>query len=268
MLGAIYGDIIGSYYETHCTKNYDFELKKDSSFTDDTVLTVATARAVLNNPEPVTRLRLKKRGFEYAAQYRQFYSYYPSAGFGIMFSEWARGDVHKINRSYGNGAAMRAVPIGYAYDTLEQAELQAKASCFYTHNNPEAIKAAQAVASAVFLARQGESRENIRLLLQKRFRYDLSRKTADIKEHYEYNSRASYSVPPAIIAFLESDDYESAVRKAVSLGGDADTEACIAGGIAEAYYGEIPKYIADFCDRRLDGFLKNTIKEFRTRFCR
>ncbi len=96
----------------------------------------------------------------------------------------------------------------------------------------------------------------------------MSRKTADIKEHYEYNSRASYSVPPAIIAFLESDDYESAVRKAVSLGGDADTEACIAGGIAEAYYCEIPKYIADFCDRRLDGFLKNTIKEFRTRFCR
>ncbi len=150
MLGAIYGDIIGSYYETHCTKNYDFELQRDSSFTDDTVLTVATARAVLNNPEPVTMLQLRKRGFEYAALYRQYYSYYPSAGFGIMFSEWARGDVHKINRSYGNGAAMRAVPIGYAYDTLEQVELQAKASCFYTHNNTEAIKAAQAVASAGF----------------------------------------------------------------------------------------------------------------------
>lgn len=266
MFGAVYGDIIGSYYETHCTKDYNFDFHNESTFTDDTVLTVAVCKAILNNPENITRWQIRKRGLEYAGQFRQYYSYYPSAGFGNMFSAWAKSDGYKVNRSYANGAAMRAVPIGYAYQTLEQVLLQAKASCFYTHNQREAIKAAQAVATAVFLARNGESKDAIRIHLENKFHYDLSGKIADIKANYVFNSRASYSVPPAIMAFLDSADYESAVRNAVSLGGDADTEACIAGGIAEAYYKEIPKHIIDFCDRRIDHSLKKVIFDFQKRY--
>ena len=172
-----------------------------------------------------------------------------------------------MNRSYANGAAMRVVPIGYAYESLEQVLIQAKASCFYTHHNSEAVKAAQAVASAVFLARKGETKESIRICLERKFHYDLSRKIADIRRNYVFDSRASYSVPPAIIAFLESTDYESAIRNAISLGGDADTEACIAGGIAEAYYKEIPKHISEFCDRRIDYTLKKVVWDFQKQFC-
>lgn len=266
MFGAIYGDIIGSYYETHCTKDYNFVFRNDSTFTDDTVLTVAVCKAILNNPENITWWQIRKRGVEYAGQFRQYYSYYPHAGFGNMFSEWARSDYHKVNRSYANGAAMRAVPIGYAYKTLDQVLLQAKASCFYTHNNSEAIKAAQAVASSVFLARNGESKVGIRVFLENKFHYDLSRTIAEIKANYVFDSRASYSVPSAIIAFLQSTDYESAIRNAISLGGDADTEACIAGGIAEAYYNEIPKHISDFCDRKIDYTLKKVVLNFKEQY--
>ena len=267
MLGAIYGDIIGSYYETRCTKDYNFEFKRESTFTDDTVLTVAVCKAIINNPEPITRWNMRKRGLEYAGQFRQYHSYYPNAGFGDMFAEWAWSGGYQVNRSYANGAAMRAVPIGYAYKTIKQVLLQAKASCYYTHRNKEAIKAAQAVASAVFLARTGETKEKIRFYLEKKFHYDLSRTIEEIKENYAFNCRASYSVPPAIIAFLESTDYESAIRNAVSLGGDADTEACIAGGIAQAYYGEIPKHISDFCHRKIDLTLKSVVLEFQKQFC-
>ncbi len=162
---------------------------------------------------------------------------------------------------------MRVVPIGYAYKTIEQVLLQTKASCYYTHNNSEAIKAAQAVATAVFLARNGESKNKIRRLLENKFHYDLSNKLEEIRKNYVFNSRASYSVPPAIIAFLESNDYESAIRNAISLGGDADTEACIAGGIAEAYYREIPENISDFCDRKIDYTLKKVIWDFKDKYC-
>ena len=267
MFGAIYGDIIGSYYETHCTKDYNFEFKKESSFTDDTVLTVATCKAILNNSENITCWQLKRRGFEYAGQYRQFYSYFPNAGFGNMFSAWAKSGEYTVNRSYANGGAMRVVPIGYAYATIEQVQLQTKASCFFTHKNNEAITAAQAVASAVFLAKNGEEKEEINAYLENKFNYYLSSKIEDIRKNYVFNSRSSYSVPSAIIAFLESTDYESAVRNAISLGGDADTEACIAGGIAEAYYNEIPKHISDFCDKKIDYTLKSVVKDFVEKFC-
>jgi len=268
VFGAIYGDIIGSYYETYCTKVYDFEFHKDSTFTDDTVLTVAVCKAILNNPDEITYRNIRKRGLEYAGQFRQYYSFYPKAGFGNMFSEWARSDTYKINRSYANGAAMRAVPIGYAYDTVEQVILQAKANCFYTHKNSEAIKASQAVATAVFLARNDKNKDEIRGFLENKFHYNLSKSLDEIRKNYVFDSRASYSVPPAIIAFLESNDYESAIRNAISLGGDADTEACIAGGIAEAFYKEIPENIQDFCDRKIDYTLRSVIKEFKSTFCK
>ena len=262
MFGAIYGDVIGSYYEVHCTKNYDFEFNKESSFTDDSVLIAAVCKAILNNPSEITRWDVRNRSKEYAAQYRQYYSYHPHAGFGNMFAEWARKPNARNGHSYANGASMRVIPIGYAYSTLEQTLLQAKASCIPTHNQREAIKGAQAVASAVFLARKNESKEGIKAFLEKTFKYDLSIPLATIKENYVFDSKTSYSVPPAIIAFLESSDYESAVRSAVSLGGDADTQACIAGGIAEAFYKEIPEHIKRFCDLRIDHSIKSVVREF------
>lgn len=267
MFGAIYGDIIGSYYEVHCTKNYNFEFQRDSTFTDDSVMTAAVCNAILQNPQPIKRSEIKKRAFEYAVRYKQYYSYYPHAGYGKMFSKWAADpDDMKKQHSYGNGASMRAVPIGYAYESLEQVLLQAKASCIYTHNNTEAICGAQAVATAVYMANNGESKSVIRDHISKKYHYDLDLKIEDIRLDYRFDSRTYYSVPPAIIAFLDSTDYESAVRNAVSLGGDADTMACIAGGIAEAYYKNIPSNIEKFCYSKIDITIKEVIKEFKKLF--
>ena len=262
MFGAIYGDIIGSYYEVHCTKNYDFDFNKESTFTDDTVLTVAVCKAILDNPFDISRWNIGKRAAEYAARYRQYYSYHPHAGFGNMFVDWAKNPYAKVGHSYANGASMRVVPIGYAYKTLEQTLLQAKASARSTHNTKEAITGAKAVAAAVFLARAGKTKEEIKSFLEHKFKYDLSTPYLQIKEKHVFDSRTSYSVPPAIICFLESSDYESAIRNAISLGGDADTQACIAGGIAEAYYKDIPEHIKRLCDNRIDGALKSIIKNF------
>ena len=262
MFGAIYGDVIGSYYEVHCTKDYNFEFHRDSTFTDDSVLISATCKAILNNPSEITRWGIRARAKEYASKYRQYYSYHPSAGFGNMFAEWAKNPYAKNGHSFANGASMRVIPIGYAYSTLEQTLLQAKASCIPSHNHRDAIKGAQAVAAAVFLARNNKSKKQIKEYLEKTFRYDLSTPLSVIRETHVFDSKTSYSVPPAIIAFLESSDYESAVRSAVSLGGDADTQACIAGGIAEAFYKEIPEHIRRFCDLKIDISIKSVVKEF------
>lgn len=264
--GAVFGDIIGSYYEVHCTKNYGFELHRESTFTDDTVMTAAVCKAIVLDDRPVSFYRLNARALEYAAQYKQFYSYYPNAGYGQMFSEWAGEYGFSKQRSYGNGGAMRVVSIGFAYDTLEQTLLQAKASCLYTHNSREAITGAKAVAAAVWLSRHGKSKNEIRDFIERFFHYDLSVPIAELRERFVFNSRAGYSVPPSIAAFLQSEDYESAVRNAVSLGGDADTMSCIAGGIAEAFYGDIPQSIRDFCQSRFDGTIKRVINEFSDKF--
>lgn len=266
MLGAVYGDIIGSYYEVHCTKDYNFELHRESVFTDDSVMTAAVCKAILVNPAPISIFGIRKRAFEYAVQFKRYYFYFPHAGYGNMFKKWASSKNLTVQHSYGNGAAMRAVPIGYAYDSLEQVHLQVKASCFYTHNNREAIKGAKAVASAVWLAVHGSSKVQIKNYLEKKFRYKLDYKTDDIRNNYSFDSSTDYTVPPAIIAFLDSHDYESAVRNAVSLGGDADTLACIAGGIAEAFYHEIPKHIGNFCDSRMDYSIKSVANEFCSKY--
>lgn len=262
--GAVYGYIIGSYYEVHRTKDFNFPFQSSSAFTDDTVMTAAVCEAILLNNSPITPREVKKRGKEYAAQFKRFYSLYPNAGFGQMFSEWAEASSLYRQSSFGNGAAMRVVPIGYSYDTLEQTLLQAKASCLYTHYNKEAITGAQAVAAAVWLARHGRSKDEIKRFIEDKFRYDLSASISEIRGKYGFEVRAGKSVPQSIAAFLQSDDYESAMRNAVSLGGDADTMACIAGGIAEAFYGEgsIPRQIKDFCSLRSDGTIKRTINSF------
>lgn len=267
MLGAIYGDIIGSWYEGHPTKDYNFPLLKQSEFTDDSVMTIAVCRAILSNGEHITRKQLKSRGYEYAVRYKQYYSYFRHAGYGQMFAKWAEEHSMKIQKSYGNGGAMRVVPIGYAYDSEEQVLLQAKASCYYTHNCTEAIRGSQAVAMAVFMARNGETKNSIREYIIKKFHYDLDYTIDDIKSDYVFYVRTINSIPPAIVAFLDSHDYESAVRNAVSLGGDADTMACIAGGIAEAFYKEIPENIKNFCFNRMDGTVKSTALEFYRKYC-
>lgn len=266
MFGAVYGDIIGSYYEVHSTKNYGFELKRESTFTDDSVLTAAVCRAILANPDDISVFGVQERAYEYAVQYKAYYARYPYAGYGNMFTAWAKDKDMTRLKSYGNGAAMRVIPIGYAYSTLKQVKLQAKASCLYTHDHREAIRGAQAVAGSVWLARNGGTKNDIKNYAEKIMGLRLSSSVEDIRKVCDFNSRTNYSVPPAIISFLQSEDYESTVRNAVSLGGDADTMACIAGGIAEAFYGEIPKEIRTFCDNRIDYGIRMAVNEFRDKY--
>ena len=267
MIGSICGDIIGSVFEWHNVKSEDIELfSRGSRFTDDTVMTVAVAEKLLRceNLHGIQYNRAATK--EYAAHFKQYYSRYPDAGYGQMFSDWARNRTFTKQSSYGNGAAMRAAPIGYAFEDLNAVLKEARLSCFYTHNNNEAIRGAQAVAGCVFLARIGASKDEIRRFASGKIGYHLRFTLDSIRPDFKFDSRAGYSVPPAIVAFLESSDYESAVRKAISIGGDSDTIACITGGIAHAFYKSIPKPIHDKCMMMLDSGLKKTVNEFMKRY--
>ncbi len=261
MLGAIIGDIIGSTYEWHNVKTEDFELfPQGSRFTDDTVLSVAVAEKILNSH--LSAVNSKK---SYALWYKQYYRRYPNAGFGQMFAQWAVSDSLRIQRSYGNGAAMRVTAIGLAYEDLDEVLAEVKDSCYYTHHHAEAIKGAQAVATAVYLAKKQCDKTEIKKKLEQKYHYQFV-KLDDIREHYVFDSRTSYSVPPAIEAFLESDSYEDAIRKAISIGGDSDTIACIAGGIAQAYYRQIPEKIRLRAMSILDSGLKKVAVEFENKY--
>lgn len=261
MFGAMIGDIIGSTYEIYNAKSEAIDLfPENSTFTDDTVLSVAVAEKILN--EHLSKICSRQ---SYALWYRQYYKRYPNAGFGQMFSKWARAEELRIQRSYGNGAAMRVTAIGLASESIKELKREVKESCYYTHNHPEAIKGAQAVATAVFLAKKQCDKEEIKRYVEKKFHYKL--KTLDeIRENYVFDSRASYSVPPAIEAFLESKSYEEAIRKAISIGGDSDTIACMAGGIAQAYYRKIPEEIYNRAMGILDMDLKTVAGEFESRY--
>lgn len=262
MYGAMIGDIIGSTYELHNQKSENIDLfPPGSTFTDDTVLTVATADKILH--EDLCELSSPQ---SYAMWYRQYYRRYPHAGFGQMFSEWASSDDLTVQRSYGNGGAMRVSAIAFAYESIPEIRREVKYCCHYTHNHKEAIRGAQAAAVAVFLARKQLSQDEIRTYLRKKFHLPLDTTLDEIRDTYVFDSRASYCVPPAIEAFLESDSYEDAVRKAVSIGGDSDTIACMAGGIAHAFYQKIPSRIFDEAMKRLDIGLKRTADEFEQRF--
>jgi len=233
IIGAIAGDIIGSVYEYHNVKTIDFDLFCDNSdFTDDSVLTLATMDAILN-----------KRN--YAENYQLFGRNYPNRDYGGNFYNWIYSDNPQPYNSWGNGSAMRVSPVGWCCNSIEETMLEAKKSAEVTHNHPEGIKGAQAAASAVYMARAGRSKNEIREYIADTFKYDLDRKTDDIRPYYSFDVSCQGSVPEAIIAFLESSDYENAIRLAVSIGGDSDTIACITGGIAEAYYQKIPEYIVE-----------------------
>jgi len=239
MLGSIAGDIIGSPYEAHSITIKKFPLfTEHSHFTDDTVLTVATAWALLH-------------GTGYAETYRKFGQAHPNRGYGGSFRKWLFHPDRGPYNSFGNGSAMRVSPVGLARGSVEDVLAEAGRSAEVTHNHPEGIKGAQAVALAVFLARTGRSKADIKGEIMQRFSYNLDRRLDDIRQEYGFDVTCQGSVPEAIIAFLESDGVEDAIRNAISLGGDADTQACIAGGISEAFYGEVPESIAAEVRRRL-----------------
>ncbi|MHB8071199.1 MAG: ADP-ribosylglycohydrolase family protein [Candidatus Cryosericum sp.] len=239
MLGAIAGDIIGSVYEFHPIKTVDFPLfSSGSEWTDDTVLTMAVAQTLLT-------------GRPYDDTLREFALEHPDAGFGGMFARWFTTPGSGPYNSFGIGSAMRVSPVGWAFETLEETVAEAKRSAEVTHNHPEGIKGAQATAAAIFLARQGSSQTEIRDALEQRFGYNLHRSYEEIQPPCTFDETCQRSVPEALICALTGTSFEDTIRRAVALGGDADTQAAIAGAVAEALYGGVPQEIATEARARL-----------------
>ncbi len=250
MLGAIAGDIIGSVHGKDNIKTKQFELfAPNCRFTDDTVLTVAIADSILHDKD-------------YAVALRDWGLQFPFAGYGGNFKKWLVGIIPGPYNSWANGAAMRVSPIAYACNSIEAVLAESKRSAAITHNHPEGIKGAQAMAVAVFLARIGYSRNVIKAHIEQTFRYDLSRRLDDIRPNYQYDVSASGSVPEAMIAFFESTDFEDAIRKAISLGGDSDTIASMTGAIAQAFYKEIPDYIVNKVHSMLPEKMRGVVENF------
>jgi len=231
IIGAIAGDVIGSKYEWKNTKQTDFELfTKDTDFTDDTVLTIAVADCILNHKDFSDTIKAYGRK-------------YPNRGYGSSFKSWLHTVESKPYNSWGNGSAMRVSAVGFACTSLGEVMEMAKNSAEVTHNHPEGIKGAQAIAASIFLAQNNRPKHDIKKYVIDHFDYDLNRKVEQIRPSYHFDVSCQGSVPEAIIAFMESTDYESAIRIAISLGGDSDTIACMAGGIAAAFYKNVPNHI-------------------------
>lgn len=250
MKGAILGDIIGSRFERAGLKSMDFDLfTVDCRFTDDTVLTVAVADAILQQQD-------------YAETIMSYANRYPDAGFGGTFKKWMRGEILGDYGSWGNGAAMRVSPVGWLFNDVETVRGEARKTAKTTHGHPEGIKAAESVATAIFLARQGGGKEDIRQYVAETFGYRLDRTLDEIRPTYKFDVSSAGSVPEAIIAFLESNDLLHAIRLAVSLGGDTDTQAAIAGSIAEAFYGPVPPPIEEVMHAFLPAEFIDTIDSF------
>jgi ADP-ribosylglycohydrolase len=224
-----------------------------SGFTDDTVLTVAVADAILS-------------GGDFAEFIKRYAQLYPHAGYGGTFRKWMWSWESKPYNSFGNGSAMRVSPVGFAFNTASDVLNYAKRSAEVTHNHPEGIKGAQATALAIFLARKGKTKANIQEEISTRFDYDLDRNLDAIRPNYRFDVSCQGSVPESIIAFLESSSYVDAVKNAISLGGDADTMACIAGGIAQAYYKHIPADIISKVWEKLPTDLLAVIDRFNVEY--
>ena len=256
MLGAIAGDIIGSAYEFAGRKDFDFELFPEGSrFTDDTVMTLAVAKWLIQYDE---RYQTKD---QLVSCIKELGRAYPYAGYGSMFHAWLWRDASYAYKSYGNGSGMRVSPIGLYADTLDEALELAMISAEVSHSHPEGIKVAQAVAAAVWMANNGYTKTAIREYIESTFGYDLSRTIEEIRPTYKWDSTCQRSVPEAIIAFLDGKDFEDVVRLAVSLGGDTDTQAAIAGGIAACVY-PIPEHIVAECEKRLPPELLEIMRDF------
>ena len=262
MFGAILGDIIGSPYEFDMgNKTKDFPLfSEHSHFTDDSVMTIAVAEALMvtagQSDEEI------KSDIIFCMQ--RWGRKYPNAGYGGMFSHWLREKYPHPYNSFGNGSAMRVSSVGWLYDTLEETRHMARLTAEVSHNHPEGIKGAEATASAIFLARTGKSKDEIHDYIVKEFGYDLSRTCDEIRPTYHHVETCQQTVPEAITAFLDGLDFEDVIRTAVSLGGDCDTLTCIAGGIAEAYYG-IPNELRTECIDRLPQGMMVRLLQFESR---
>lgn len=254
MIGAIAGDIIGSVYEHDGIKTKGFPLFHPAcEFTDDTVLTVAIADAILS-------------GQPYLHSVRTIARRHPNAGYGASFHRWLHSPDSRPYNSWGNGSAMRVSPVGFAFSSEDEVLTQARLTAEITHNHPEGIKGAEATALAVFLARTTRDKALIRTRITRQFGYDLNRTLDSIRPAYSFDISCQGTVPEALIAFLESDSYEDAVRNAISLGGDSDTLACIAGGIAEAFYGGVPAEITDRVQQTLTADLWEVTEQFRAQY--
>lgn len=249
VIGAVAGDIIGSYYELkgNGTKDRNFPLfVPKSQFTDDTVCTLAVADALINRKS-------------FVATICEWCRRYPQAGYGNFFRKWFESDTPQPYNSNRNGAAMRVSAVGSLASDMDELMENAEQAVVGSHNHPDAIKGAAAAASAVYLACRGCYKKEIKDYIQERFNYDLDRRYADIQPTYLFDVTCEGSVPESIICFLESDSYEDAVRRAVAMGGDSDTMAAIAGSIAAPYYGTIPPAIIDECEKRLPAEMINLI---------
>jgi len=252
MLGAIAGDIIGSIFEHKPIKTTDFSLfDYYSRFTDDTVLTVAIANSILEK-------------ISYKESLKYFAREHPDAGYGQSFYYWMASFKSEPYNSWGNGSAMRVSPIGFAFNSIEDVLNEAEKSAVVTHSHPEGIIGSQATALAIFLARTGSNKEKIKKEISERFHYDLDRTICEIRPFYHFDVSCQGTVPEAIISFLESKDYENAIRIAISLGGDSDTLACIKGGIAQAFFKKIPKFIVTEVYKRLPSTFVSIIERFNT----
>jgi ADP-ribosylglycohydrolase len=254
VIGAISGDVIGSVHEGAPAQAKDFSLfVPASTFTDDTVLTVAVASAI-------------REGVDYGSSMRRWGRRYPYAGYGGWFLDWLfREDAGPYN-SFGNGSAMRVSAIGWAFEDLDVILREAARSAVVTHNHPEGIKGAQAVAAAILVARGGQGKDKIAALLSDRFGYDCSMGLSALQRRGGFDVTCQGTVPAAAVAFLHSTDFEDAVRNAVSFGGDADTLACIAGAMAEAHYGGVPAQIQVEVLGRLDGALRAEVMAFASQY--
>ena len=254
MFGAILGDVIGSAYEFAPVHDVYFNaFRKESTFTDDSVLTLATADVLLN-------------GGNYADAYWSYARAYPGRGYGGRFAGWISSNEKKPYNSFGNGSAMRIAPVGWAFDTLEATLAEAEKSAACTHNHPEGVKGAQAVAAAIFMARNGADKSDIQRYIETTFNYDLSRSVDEVRKTSYFDETCQVSVPEAIVAFLGADDYEQTVRNCVSFGADADTQAAIAGAIAEAYWDAIGDEWILFAWQKLDARSQDIVLKFYERF--
>ena len=263
MLGAIFGDIVGSVYEFNNTADLHFPLlSRYSRPTDDSIMTLAVARALMETwgqPDDAIRAALVR-------EMRDFGARYPNGGYGGRFSDWLSADDPQPYGSFGNGSAMRVSPVGWLCGTMEGTLHMARLTAEVTHNHPEGIKGAQAIAAGVFLARAGQDKDAILRSLTERFHYDLTRTLDEIRPTYGFYEICQKSVPEAIRAFYEGETYEDVIRRAVALGGDSDTIACMAGALAEAYYG-MPEAFQKEALARMDSFQRGVVRDFRA-FCR
>lgn len=253
LIGAIAGDIIGSDYEFHPIRRVDFPIFSITcEYTDDTIMTVSIAKWLLTGSNIVDIMQ-------------DFGNRYPSS-YGERFRIWLKEDNPQPYNSWGNGSAMRVSPVGWAFDTLAETLEAAKQSAEVTHNHLEGIKGAQATAACIYLARTGKTKREIKEYIETTFGYNLSRSCDDIRPTYYFDESCQGTVPESIIAFLESTDYESAIRLTISLGGDTDTMGAITGGIAEAYYKEVPQYIIKGVLKRLPDEFIDIMQRFYGRF--